>query len=222
MANLVDHRFVNTCKDALKFDAAASFQLPQNHELNCEHVLCTQSEELLVVSPYTSRSHLLNLSSLSKPNQLLAKALTLLKPIRVDYATAPYIDAFNWGDAMSMLKSLCERERDFAWEEQNFYVVVFRSQVPPTTDRSHLGTLDERSHVEAMEGGGLLKYWFGTPDATGRNLATCKFQKEYFQVLDISLTLSSGVWREQYDAKQGSSGEGHRAAAMATRKLYTE
>lgn len=122
---------------------------------------------------------------------------------------------------MSMLKSLYENEHDFDWEEQNFYVVVFRSQVPPTTDRSHLGTLDERSHVEAMEGGGLLKYWFGTPDATGRNLATCKFRKEQYQVRDISLTLL-GVWREQSDAKRGSSGEGHRAAVMATRKLYTE
>ena len=120
MANLVDYRFVDTCKDALKFDAAASFQLPQNHEPDCEHAHCTRSEELLVVSPYTSGPHLLNLCSVSKPNQLLAKALTLLKPIRADYATAPYIEAFNWGDAMGMLKMFYENEEDFKWEEQDY------------------------------------------------------------------------------------------------------
>lgn len=52
-------------------------------------------------------------------------------------------------------------------------IVVFRSQVPPTTSRHALGELDQRSHAEAMKSGGLLKYWFGMPDADGRNLATC-------------------------------------------------
>lgn len=45
------------------------------------------------------------------------------------------------------------------------------------------------------------RYWFGTPNKDGRNLATC-------------------VWRNQRDARIGSVGEAHRRAAGATRFLY--
>jgi hypothetical protein len=47
------------------------------------------------------------------------------------------------------------------------------------------------------------RYWFGSPDEHGRNLATC-------------------VWRSPHDARIGSLGEAHRKAAGATRFLYTE
>ena len=130
-------------------------------------------QDYLVNSPYWETGHLLDLGSIGTPQRLLAKALTVMAPIRGDYATAPYSDAFNWGLVVSVLKSLVEIE-SYAWKHQSFYVVVFRSQVPPTTDRSHLAALDRRSHAEAMESGGLLKYWFGTLDVDGRNMATCK------------------------------------------------
>ena len=128
----------------------------------------------LVVSPYTSRSHLLDLTSVSKPNQFMALALTAMEPIRDDYATSPYADSFDWAAILARVRSLADSE-SYYWHEQTFYAVIFRSQVLPTTDRSHLGALDERSHAEAMESGGLLKYWFGKPNSDGRNLATCTF-----------------------------------------------
>lgn len=132
------------------------------------------SDNLLVVSPYLTRPHLLDLDALSKPHQLLAKALTLLQPIRKDYATAPYLDSFNWMAVIQALQKLSEAELDYNWGTQAYYVIVFRSQIPPSTDRSYLGVLDKLSHAEAMKSGGLLKYWFGEPDASGRNLATCE------------------------------------------------
>jgi hypothetical protein len=49
----------------------------------------------------------------------------------------------------------------------------------------------------------LHRYWFGSPDENGRNLATC-------------------VWRTQHDARVGSVGEAHRRAGAAARVLYTE
>ena len=153
-ANLVDYRFVNPSLNALKFDAAASFQLPQKHKSGCEHLTSTESDGLLVVSPYTSRSHLLDLSCVTKPNQLLAMALTSFKPILSSYATAPYTCAFNWAEVMEDLRALANSDTSFHWQEQMFYIVVFRSQIPPTTDRSHLGSLDEVSHAEAMYTGG--------------------------------------------------------------------
>lgn len=86
---------------------------------------------------------------------------------------------------------------------EKFYIVVFRSRIPPTTVYADLGVLDKAAHAEATKSGGFLKYWFGSPDSEGRNLATC-------------------VWRSPEDAKNGSVGEAHRKAAGATRTLYTE
>ncbi|KAI9722295.1 MAG: hypothetical protein M1812_001767 [Candelaria pacifica] len=201
-ATLFDYRLVNGSLDALRFDAAAAFQLPSSHKDNCGHAKNNPSENLLVVSPYVEHSHLLDLATVSKPNQLLAKALTTLRTVRDDYATADYVDSFNWRSVVGLLKSLADAE-GYQWQQQSFYIVVFRSQVPPTTDRSDLALLDEKAHEEAMESGGLLKYFFGVPDVNGRNLATC-------------------VWRDRDDAKRGGAGEGHRRAMRATAGLYTE
>lgn len=49
----------------------------------------------------------------------------------------------------------------------------------------------------------MTRYWFGSPDKTGRNLATC-------------------VWRNQHDARHGSVGPAHKKATAATRFLYSE
>ncbi|KAL8933253.1 MAG: hypothetical protein Q9211_005882 [Gyalolechia sp. 1 TL-2023] len=150
-------------------------------ELSIEDAQAIVEERLLVVSPYTSRPHLLDLATLTRSQILLAKALTILVPVTHAYATLPYINSFNWDAVMTYLAAAIKSET-LDWKEQVFYIVVFRSQVPPTTDRSHLAELDKAAHVEAMRSGGLLKYWFGTPDADGRNLATCK-------PLVLSLTL---------------------------------
>lgn len=126
----------------------------------------------LIVSPYTSLPHLLDLRPLQESQRLLAKALTVLASVRKDYATTPYPKSFNWDAVLDQLKSLLKLS-EHQWKRQHFYIVVFRSQVPPTTDRTELGGLDQKSHAEATKSGGLLKYWFGLPDENGRNLATC-------------------------------------------------
>ena len=148
-----------------KLLSESDFGESQDHHTN-------NSQNLLIVSPYTNRPHLLDLDTLSTSQKLVAKALTQLAPTTEEYATTPYLDAFNWHTIHQYLKSLIESER-YQWENQFFYIVVFKSQVPPTTDRSKLGELDRKSHAEAMKSGGLLKYWFGIPNAEGRNLATC-------------------------------------------------
>lgn len=127
----------------------------------------------LVISPYMAPSHLLNLATLTEPQRLLAKALTMMTPIRSDYATASYQKSFNWREVIYTLKDLIITT-GLQWVQQSYYVVVFRSQVLASTDRTHLAALDERSHAEAMRSGGLLKYWFGIPDGDYRNLATCE------------------------------------------------
>ena len=128
----------------------------------------------LISSPYSDLANQLDLRDLDTPFRLFALALTAMHPIRSDYATAPYPISFNWPDVFSLLRSICQHA-GFVWHEQAFYVVIFRSQLSAKADRDRLGELDQRSHEEACASGGLLKYWFGSPDAEGNNLATCEF-----------------------------------------------
>ncbi|KAK7752804.1 hypothetical protein SLS62_005146 [Diatrype stigma] len=110
----------------------------------------------IVASPYTEQEHLLDLDTVDVENGLFAQALALMKNTRPDYATASYIESFNWGDVMGELTQLV-RQRDHRWRETSFFVVVFRSQIPPTTVYGDLGTLDKAAHAEATASGGFLK-----------------------------------------------------------------
>jgi len=146
------------------------------------------SNRFLVASPYTAPAHLLDLSTVDRPQQLMVKALVSMRALTPAYAVAPYPDAFNWDEVVSQLSRLAsEDEEGSIFPETSFYIIVFRSRIAPTTSRPHLGELDAEAHREAMVSGGLLKYWFGTPDQDGRNLATC-------------------VWRHRDDAKRGGAG----------------
>jgi hypothetical protein len=112
----------------------------------------------LVVSPYTDAAHLLDLTTLDQENQLLTRALSHLTCLRPDYATSPYLETFNWGEVIDVLRSL-SKESGHRWKETSFYIVAFRSQIPPATVLRYdeLGALDKASHAEAMASGGLLK-----------------------------------------------------------------
>lgn len=155
-----------------KYSLADAYQELPNPALLANHSQDTDVGHHLVVSPYTTLPHLLDLRTLEEPQRLLAKSLTLLQSTQDDYATAPYHKSFNWDAVVDQLRSLLGSSNHH-WNHQYFYIVVFRSQIPPTTDRTHLIELDQKSHAEATRSGGLLKYWFGMPDQNGRNLATC-------------------------------------------------
>ncbi|KAK6515529.1 hypothetical protein TWF506_007861 [Arthrobotrys conoides] len=193
----------------LKFNAAASLQVPgigQNVDpkiIDTVDLSGRLSDNLLVASPYTDKEHLLDLATLTRPHQLLAKALTIMNANTGEYAIEPYHEAFNWDEILIALQKLSKRE-DYVFPRSEFYIIVFRSRLPFDADRQHLGKLDQDAHVEAVESGQLLKYWFGTPHpVTGRNLATC-------------------IWRHRDDAKLGGGGPGHVRAMEAVRNIYLE
>ncbi|KAK6531415.1 hypothetical protein TWF281_008220 [Arthrobotrys megalospora] len=193
----------------IKFHAAASLQVPgigQNVDpaiIDTVDLSGRLSENLLVASPYTDKEHLLDLDTLARPHQLLAKALTIMNAKTGEYAIEPYHEAFNWDEVLTALQKLSKRE-DYIFPRSEFYIIVFRSKLPFDADREHLGKLDKDAHVEAVESGQLLKYWFGTPHpVTGRNLATC-------------------IWRHRDDAKLGGGGPGHVRAMEAVRNIYLE
>jgi hypothetical protein len=166
---------VTTDFDELRFEAAAGRQL-QIRSAESERTPSTQSEkedpQLLISSPYNHPSHLLNLLDLDIQNRLLSLALTGMKPILQNYATADYLESFNWNHVLSTLRQLAKNE-GHEFREQKFYTVIFRSKLNKDIDRDRLGDLDQHSHREATESGGLLKYWFGAANEGGENLATC-------------------------------------------------
>lgn len=170
---------VTTGFDELRFEAAAARQLrlwtpPVAEPLSS---IPEQETELLISSPYNHPQHLLDLKTLDTQNRLLALALAALKPIRPDYATADYLETFNWPDVLRILRLFAGNE-GFEWRESRFYTVVFRSKLNAVIDAGRLGDLDQHSHREATESGGLLKYWFGKASLEGReNLATCEFPR---------------------------------------------
>lgn len=151
---------------------AASLQRMPRSEDIWEYLMKYTMTHLLV-SPYLSHHHLLDIRTVGKQEQLLSTALMLLAPVRDDWGSAPYLTAFNWPIVIEALRLLV-RAQNFTWREQTFFTVAFRSVLSPTADYARLLELDEEAHVEATKSGGLLKYWFGEPDINRRNLATCE------------------------------------------------
>lgn len=171
--SILDPTSVTQDFDELRFEAAASRQLdgPGTSDPN------TSRSSLLISSPYNNPGHYLDLNTLETPNLIFAKALTALKPLRSDYATAPYLSSLDFSTVISLVRSLSQ-ELNYTWKSHTFYVVIFRSRLKADIDNDLLYKLDYESHREACESGGLLKYWFGKTDENRRNLATCKFTPE--------------------------------------------
>ncbi|WYZ35288.1 hypothetical protein EsH8_I_001564 [Colletotrichum jinshuiense] len=176
-------------------------KIKETAAVNIAEVDITNTDRFLVHSPYTEPEHLLDLETLDDENALLAKALARMECLREDYATADYVESFNWGDVMAELKTLVDTTGK-TFKETSFYIVAFRSTIPPTTVYEDLGVLDKAAHAEANQFGGFLKYWFGSPDSEGRNLATC-------------------VWRSRPDASKAGHGQAHRRASRATASMYS-
>ncbi|KAJ5279881.1 hypothetical protein N7478_005253 [Penicillium angulare] len=194
---LIRHDLITTDFDELKFRAAAARQLGFDER---DQYTSAESDSRLIVSPYNTSPHLLDLNTLDTQSRLLTLALAYFRPIRDDYATADYLDSFNWDEVFHLLRGFSEVEHH-TWTTQTFYVVSFRSKLQPGIDNDYLHALDAHSHQEATASGGLLKYWFGTKNEKRENLATC-------------------IWRNRNDARSGGQGPWHAKARAAGRELY--
>ena len=62
----------------------------------------------------------------------------------------------QWAEIVQTLKDSVAAS-NYTWKENSFYIVVFRSQIPPTTVYADLGALDKAAHEEATKSGGFLK-----------------------------------------------------------------
>lgn len=166
--------------EVLNEDAASDRDDKNDHELDRDTSTRDLSQYInlinaskLISSPYPDLVNQLTFPDLSLPVRLFAIALSSLTSTRDDYATAPYLDSFNWDFVFALLRTLCILTNTH-WQTQDFYVVTFHSKLHRNIDRARLGLLDQKSHEEACASGGLLKYWFGSCDGEMRNLATCE------------------------------------------------
>ncbi|XAO23619.1 hypothetical protein I312_102399 [Cryptococcus bacillisporus CA1280] len=120
----------------------------------------------------------------------LHQALHHFKPLSNAYASLPYDKAFNWS-SLNLPKST----------EREWYCVVFRSRRKPESANLSLYKADREAHEEAVKNGGLIMYWYGVPDETGLNLATC-------------------IWQSRRHAIKAISGPKHISAMKQTKGAY--
>ncbi|KAK8864204.1 hypothetical protein IAR55_001450 [Kwoniella newhampshirensis] len=120
----------------------------------------------------------------------LHQALHHFRPLGSDYASTGYDEAFNWQE-LSLPKTV----------QREWYCVVFRSRRKPESSSLSLYKADREAHEEAVQNGGLVMYWYGVPDSTGLNLATC-------------------IWQSRRHAINAISGPKHRSAMKQTEGAY--
>ncbi|UZJ55046.1 hypothetical protein CBS101457_004366 [Exobasidium rhododendri] len=119
--------------------------------------------------------------------------------------------AFAESTSQSSQDTLALLKRLFNWDElpplsedveHTWYGVAFRSKRRVGSESVNFYEDDRLSHEEAVNSGGLLMYWYGSPsEKTGHNLATC-------------------IWTSRSDALKASSLPLHARAAVHARKAY--
>ena len=118
----------------------------------------------------------------------LYEACQNISPRHPDYATLPIEDGFDWSSL-----SCCLFDR--------LYLVVFRSLWQPEADLDLLREEDDRAFEEALEFGGLLRYFRGHANERGECLSFC-------------------LWETREQARRAADAASHRSAASVSAQMY--
>ena len=119
----------------------------------------------------------------------LYEACRRISPINLNYANVPIEEGFDWS---SCLDAACF---------ERLYLVVFRSVRRPAADLRLLKEHDDRAYGDAIEAGGLLRYFRGEMNARRECLSFC-------------------LWESREQARRASSGSLHRAATGIVAETY--
>src|SRR5687767_3026658 len=117
------------------------------------------------------------------------RACQQISPIYTDYATRPVQDGFSWSSSLA----------GCAFEQ--LYLVVFRSIRRPSVDLDLLREHDDRAYAEALESGGLLRYFKGEANERGECLSFC-------------------LWETREQAIEAAGAASHRSAADLSVLMY--
>jgi hypothetical protein len=118
----------------------------------------------------------------------LYEACLQISPSHSDYATLPIEHGFDWF-----------RITGCAFDQ--LYLVVFRSVRRSDADLILLREHDDRAYEEALESGGLLKYFKGHANGRGECLSFC-------------------LWETREQARQAADAASHRSAAGVSAQMY--
>ena len=121
--------------------------------------------------------------------ELLHTACQQICPIVPDYATRPVQDGFSWSS--SLLGCAFER----------LYLVVFRSVRRPSADLDLLREHDDRAYEDALQSGGLLRYFKGEANEQRECLSFC-------------------LWQTRRQAIEAAGAASHQSAADISVRMY--
>jgi hypothetical protein len=142
--------------------------------------------------------------------------LTHLNVARDEYATCRYEDTFDWTALLAALNTLA-KQLGRRWKRREYYIVEFRSKLKERSNVDLLYKLDKESHSEANQSGGLLKYWYGSPDSERRKLVTCKTTRaDCTKPTDRNI----GLWRSKEETVMGGRGPWHKQARTVIPQMY--
>ena len=96
--------------------------------------------------------------------ELLRGACQRISPVYPDYAARAIRDGFSWSSSLA----------DCAFDR--LYLVVFRSVRRPSADLVLLREHDDRAYEEALESGGLFRYFKGEANERGECLSFCLWE----------------------------------------------
>jgi hypothetical protein len=119
----------------------------------------------------------------------LYEACRRISPINPDYANLPVEEGFDWSSHLG------------GAHFDQLYLVVFRSVRLPAADLRLLREHDDRAYEEAIEAGGLLRYFKGEMNGRRECLSFC-------------------LWESRERAVTASGGASHETAARLTAQMY--
>jgi hypothetical protein len=111
-----------------------------------------------------------------------------ISPKHLNYATLPIRDGFDWSPLY-----------DCAFDQ--LYLVVFRSVRRRDADLILLREHDDRAYEEALESGGLLRYFKGHANERGECLSFC-------------------LWETRGQARKAAGAAYHSSAAEISAQMY--
>src|SRR5215217_5123593 len=111
-----------------------------------------------------------------------------ISPQHPDYATRPIQTGFDWSAL-------------YGCPFDQLYLVVFRSVRRHDADLALLREHDDRAYAEALESGGLLKYFKGHANEKGECLSFC-------------------LWETREQARKAAEAASHASAAEITARMY--
>ena len=121
--------------------------------------------------------------------EVVHTACQRISPIHPDYARRPIQDGFSWFSSLAG----CAFER--------LYLVAFRSLRRPSADLHLLREHDDRAYEQALQSGGLLRYFKGEANERRECLSFC-------------------LWETREQAIEAAGAASHRSAAAISVRMY--